>query len=73
MNLSCRCRCASVVFYNTPRCVSVVLSSTNESLISISIGSCKDGSVSLICRVCVYSVKGACELIVIKAYDSKTG
>lgn len=55
------------------RCVSVVMSSTNERIISISIGSCKDGSVSLICRVCVYSVNGDCELIVIKAYDSKTG
>lgn len=55
------------------RCVSVVISNTNESVIPISIESCKDGSVSLICRKCVYSVQGAYELIVIKAYDSKTG
>lgn len=61
------------MFCNTLRCVSVVISNTNESLISASIESCKDGSVSLICRMCVYSVKGACELIVIKVYDSKTG
>lgn len=49
------------------------MSNTNESLISVSIESCKDGSVSLICRMCGYSVEGAYELIVIKAYDSKVG
>lgn len=53
---------------NTLRCVSVVIRNTNESLMYVSIESCKDGSVSLMCRMCVYS-----ELIVIKAYDSKTG
>lgn len=55
------------------KCVSVVISNTNEIFMSVSIESCKDGSVSLICRMCVYGVKGACELIIIKAYDSKTG
>lgn len=54
------------------RCVSVVISNTNESLMSVSIESCKDVSVSLTCRMCAYSVKGSCEIVVIKIYDSKT-
>lgn len=65
-------RCASVLFRNTLRCVSVVISNTNESLTSVSIESCKNVSVFLTCRMCAYSVKGSCEIVVNKTYDSKS-
>lgn len=48
-----------------------VISNTNESLMSVSIESYRDVSVSLTHRICVDSVKGFCEIVVIMTYDFK--